>query len=78
MVVDNALPDASDIVAASKHISLLPMSIVSTVKIPEPAGIVAPVNENPRAVPPLADTINPADDALPPAPPVSVAPLTEN
>ena len=48
------------------HGSLLPIS-VKVVNTPSPAGIEAPVNENPRTVFPPVDTVKPASAAAPPA-----------
>ena len=49
----------------------------STTRVPEPAGITEPVNENPRTVLPLAETVKPFAAASPPAAPVT-QPLCEN
>ena len=48
------------------------------VNIPEPADMVPPVNENPQAVVPPADTVNPALAATPPDAPVIVVPSILN
>ena len=42
-------------------------SSVSEVKVPQPAGITAPVNENPKTVDPPVETLNPASLTVPPA-----------
>ena len=49
-----------------------------TVKTPEPAGIVAPVNEKPITVSDPVETVNPASSAAPPKAPVSAKPETLN
>ena len=41
-------------------------STSSTVKTPEPAGITEPVNENPKTVVALVDTLKPLASASPP------------
>ena len=46
--------------------------------VPHPAGIVAPLNENPSTVPPPAETVNPADAASPPDAPETEVPSTSN
>ena len=49
---------------------------VRVVRVPQPAGIVEPVNENPNTVEPAAETVKPAAAASPPAAPDAVAPST--
>ena len=65
---DNTIPD-KPVGAPAK---------ANSVSTPEPAAIVAPVNENPRAVEPPADTVNPALAAAPPDAPVIVVPSILN
>ena len=48
------------------------------VNVPQPADMVAPVNENPKTVEPPADTVNPAEAASPPEAPLTVVPSTTN
>ena len=47
-------------------------------KVPHPAGITEPVNENPRTVEPPADIVNPAASASPPPADKTEAPSTSN
>ena len=48
------------------------------VRLPQPAAIVAPENENPRTIVPPADTVKPAVAASPPEALLIVAPSTLN
>ena len=41
-------------------------STARTIKVPSPAGIVAPVSENPNTVVALAETVKPLPAATPP------------
>ena len=49
----------------------------SSTSVPSPAGITEAVNENPRTVLPLAETVKPFAAASPPAAPAT-QPLCEN
>ena len=70
----------SEIITFCKQSSVLsPVSTSRFVNIPEPAGKVAPENENERTVLlPAADIANPTSAADPPEPPLTVAPYTSN
>jgi hypothetical protein len=50
---------------------------VRLINVPSPAGIVAPDNENPRAIDAFVETIKPASAELPPEAPNLSAPLNE-
>ena len=52
--------------------------VTKLVKIPQPAGIVAPLNENPSTVVPPEETVKPANSASPPDTLATIDPSTSN
>ena len=53
-------------------------SISKFTRVPDPAGITEPVNEKPKTVDALAETVKPFATASPPVAPRSETPSTSN
>ena len=68
-------PEASENIKSDKHPSVT--SPASSTRVPAPAGITEPVNENASTVEPLAETVKPFAAASPPEAP-DTQPLCEN